>query len=88
MRGVHKAGGAYVETLRPEDRAMVIDFDDKVFLIQDLTSEHDDLREAITTTQAIRDGSDYLVVGRPIREARDPRAAAEAIQREIAEALA
>ena len=53
MREVHKAAGAFVETLRPEDRAMVIDFDDKVFLIQDLTSDHDDLTEAITTTQAL-----------------------------------
>ncbi len=41
----------------------------------------------MTPSQAIRDSADYLVVGRPIREARDPRAAAEAIQAEIAEAL-
>jgi orotidine-5'-phosphate decarboxylase len=48
----------------------------------------DDQKRVVTPTQAIRSGSDYLVVGRPIREARDPRAAAEAIQQEIAEALA
>ena len=29
-------------------------------------------------------GADYLVVGRPIRDAADPRAAAEAIQQQIA----
>ena len=48
----------------------------------------DDQKRVVTPTQAIQDGSDYLVVGRPIREARDPRAAAEAVQQEIAEALA
>ena len=33
---------------------------------------------------AFRNGADYIVVGRPIRDAADPRAAAEAIQKEIA----
>jgi orotidine-5'-phosphate decarboxylase len=47
----------------------------------------DDQKRVVTPSQAIRDGADYLVVGRPIREARDPRAAAEAVQQEIAEAL-
>lgn len=48
----------------------------------------DDQKRVVTPSRALRDGADYLVVGRPIREARDPRAAAEAIQQEIAEALA
>ena len=30
-------------------------------------------------------GADYIVVGRPIRAAADPKAAAEEIQRQIAE---
>jgi len=47
----------------------------------------DDQKRVVTPSQAVRDGADYLVVGRPIRDARDPRAAAEAIQQEIAEAL-
>jgi len=47
----------------------------------------DDQKRVVTPAQALRDGADYLVVGRPIREARDPRAAAEAIQQEIAELL-
>jgi orotidine-5'-phosphate decarboxylase len=40
-----------------------------------------------TPAQAIRAGADYLVVGRPIREAEDPRATAEAIIREMQEAF-
>jgi orotidine-5'-phosphate decarboxylase len=34
---------------------------------------------------AFRAGADYIVVGRPIRDAADPRAAAEGLQATIAE---
>lgn len=47
----------------------------------------DDQQRVMTPYQAIRDGADYLVVGRPIRSASDPAAAAESIQSEIARAL-
>jgi len=47
----------------------------------------DDQQRVMTPYQAIRDGADYLVVGRPIRTASDPVAAAESIQSEIARAL-
>jgi orotidine-5'-phosphate decarboxylase len=47
-----------------------------------------DQKRIMTPTRAIAAGADYLVVGRPIMEAADPRAAAEAIQAEIAQALA
>ena len=43
-----------------------------------------DQARVATPAQAIRDGADYLVVGRPITEARDPRAAAQAILKEMA----
>ena len=47
----------------------------------------DDQQRVMTPYQAIRDGADYLVVGRPIRAASDPASAAEAIQADIARAL-
>jgi orotidine-5'-phosphate decarboxylase len=46
-----------------------------------------DQKRIMTPARAIAAGSDYLVVGRPVLEAADPRTAADAIQREIAQAL-
>ncbi len=48
----------------------------------------DDQKRIATARQAIRDGADWLVVGRPIRDAAEPRRAAEVIQAEIAAARA
>ena len=45
----------------------------------------DDQKRTVDVAQAFRNGADYIVVGRPIRLAADPRAAAEAVQRTIAE---
>jgi len=45
-----------------------------------------DQKRVATPAEAIRNGADYLVVGRPITQAPDPRAAAEAIIAEIAAA--
>jgi orotidine-5'-phosphate decarboxylase len=47
-----------------------------------------DQARAVTPASAIEAGADYLVVGRPITRAADPRAAAEAIVAEIDAALA
>jgi len=44
----------------------------------------DDQKRAVDAAQAFANGADYIVVGRPIRSAADPRAAAQAIQRTIA----
>ncbi len=46
-----------------------------------------DQKRIMTPGRAISAGADYLVVGRPIVEAADPEAAAEAIQTEIKQAL-
>src|SRR5438874_6940397 len=45
-----------------------------------------DQKRIMTPARAIAAGADYLVVGRPITEAADPRAAADAIQAEIKQA--
>jgi orotidine-5'-phosphate decarboxylase len=50
--------------------------------------EAGDQKRVTTPADAIRAGADYLVVARPIIRAPDPRQAAEAIQAEIAAALA
>jgi orotidine-5'-phosphate decarboxylase len=44
----------------------------------------DDQKRTVDVAQAFANGADYIVVGRPVRDARDPRAAAEAIQGTIA----
>src|SRR5215468_5622967 len=46
-----------------------------------------DQKRIMTPGRAIAAGADYLVVGRPIVEAADPKAAAEAIQTEIKQSL-
>ena len=49
-------------------------------------SKSEDHARKATPTEAIRAGADFLVVGRPILAAPDPRAAAQAIVEEIAAA--
>ncbi|HSQ69084.1 MAG TPA: orotidine-5'-phosphate decarboxylase [Steroidobacteraceae bacterium] len=44
----------------------------------------DDQKRTVDVAQAFANGADYIVVGRPIRDAADPRAAAEAVQATIA----
>ena len=44
----------------------------------------DDQKRTVDVDEAFRNGADYIVVGRPIRNAADPRAAAEDVQRRIA----
>ena len=44
----------------------------------------DDQKRTVDVAQAFANGADYIVVGRPIRDAAEPRAAAEAIQATIA----
>ncbi len=43
-----------------------------------------DQKRVVTVDKAFSNGADYIVVGRPIRDAESPRAAAEAIQATIA----
>ena len=45
----------------------------------------DDQKRTVDARQAFLNGADHIVVGRPIRDAKDPRAAADGLQRTIAE---
>jgi VWFA-related protein len=49
---VQEAAKSFVDTLRPEDRALIIDFDEKVYLLQDATNDHAALEKAIEGTDA------------------------------------
>ncbi|MEW6037125.1 MAG: orotidine-5'-phosphate decarboxylase [Pseudomonadota bacterium] len=48
----------------------------------------DDQKRVVTVAQAFRNGADYIVVGRPIRDAADPREAAQRAQAQIREVFA
>jgi Ca-activated chloride channel family protein len=49
---VQAAAKSFVSTLRPQDQAFIVDFDENVFLLQDITSDHSTLQEAIEGTDA------------------------------------
>jgi orotidine-5'-phosphate decarboxylase len=49
--------------------------------------DKDDQKRIVTPADAVRLGSDYVVIGRPIRDAKDPAVAAEKVAEEIASAL-
>ncbi|MFW6297975.1 MAG: orotidine-5'-phosphate decarboxylase [Desulfosalsimonas sp.] len=47
----------------------------------------DDQKRVVTPAEAVKNGADYLVIGRPIRDAGDPADAAEMIAGEIEEII-
>ena len=47
--------------------------------------EEDDQKRVATVESAFQNGADYIVVGRPIRDAENPKAMAETIQAQIRE---
>jgi len=53
LETVHAAASRFVNALGDEDRGLVIDFDEKVYLLQDLTGDKELLRQAITSTNAL-----------------------------------
>jgi VWFA-related protein len=53
MPMVHTAASRFIDQLGAEDKALVIDFDDKVYLLQDVTGNKDELRLALTSTTAL-----------------------------------
>jgi orotidine-5'-phosphate decarboxylase len=55
--------------------------------IRPAATSADDQSRIATPAEAIRAGADYLVVGRPISAAQNPRTAAIDVAKEIAAAL-
>lgn len=51
--------------------------------IRPVGSAADDQRRIVTPTDAVKNGSDYLVIGRPITQAADPAAVCESIYKDI-----
>ena len=49
--------------------------------------DQDDRKRIVTPGQAVKNGADYVVIGRPIRDAKDPPQAARQVAEEIASAL-
>jgi orotidine-5'-phosphate decarboxylase len=47
----------------------------------------DDQKRVVTPARAVSEGADYLVIGRPIRDAADPASAADRIAEEIDQTL-
>ena len=52
--------------------------------IRPVSNRVDDQKRTVNVKEAFENGTDYIVVGRPIKNAPDPRAAAEQIQETIA----
>ena len=55
--------------------------------IRPVDNRGDDQKRVVTVEQAFRNGADYIVVGRPIRDADSPSDAAALIQQQIAAAV-
>lgn len=89
-----KAAGCYGIVCSGEEvRAVKAEFGDSLIAVTPgirLAGEavrNDDQKRIVTPYQAVYDGADYIVVGRPIRTAVDPVKTADAIAKEIEQAL-
>jgi orotidine-5'-phosphate decarboxylase len=80
------SSGLEVERLRKEIGAKLVCVTPGIRPVDNQAES--DQKRVMTPAAAMKAGADYIVVGRPIRDAQDPRAAAQAIQDEIARAVA
>ena len=56
--------------------------------VRPVENQEDDQKRAVNVKAAFQHGADYIVVGRPIRQAEDPVLEITKMQQEIEEALA
>jgi orotidine-5'-phosphate decarboxylase len=80
------SSGLEAERLKSEfhDRLLVVTPGIRPVENKPLGQAGDDQKRTVDVARAFANGADYIVVGRPVRQAADPRAAAEAIQDTIA----
>ena len=87
-RGASESGCDGVIASGLEAQALKREFKDRLLVvtpgIRPVEKQADDQKRTVDVAQAFANGADYIVVGRPIREAPDPRLAAEKIQQTIA----
>jgi orotidine-5'-phosphate decarboxylase len=87
-RGAAETGCDGVIASGLEATALKAEFGDRLLVvtpgIRPVGNRSDDQKRAVDVAQAFANGADYIVVGRPIREAADPRQAAQDIQTTIA----
>jgi len=71
-----------------EAQALKTQFKDRLLVvtpgIRPVDNRGDDQKRTVDVAQAFANGADYIVIGRPVRDAADPRAAAQAVQATIA----
>jgi orotidine-5'-phosphate decarboxylase len=70
-----------------EAKRLKAEYQDKLLVVTPgirPVKNEDDQKRTVDAAQAFANGADYIVVGRPIRSAADPRSAAQALQRTIA----
>jgi len=78
------ASGEYVQKLRGRFQEKVVIVSPAIRPSGSSTNEH---KRSLTPSEAIKSGANYLVVGRPIRDANHRREAAQRIMAEIESAL-
>jgi len=86
-KGALESGCDGVISSAHEAKALKAEFGGRLLVvtpgIRPVQNQKDDQKRTMDVAQAFANGADYIVVGRPIRDAADPRAAAAAIQDSI-----
>jgi orotidine-5'-phosphate decarboxylase len=87
-RGAAESGCDGVIASGLEAKPLKVEFKDRLLIvtpgIRPSAQGADDQKRTVDVAQAFANGADYIVVGRPVRDAQDPRAAAASIQKTIA----
>jgi orotidine-5'-phosphate decarboxylase len=86
-RGAAESGCDGVISSGLEAKALKTEFRNRLLVVTPgirPANSRDDQKRTVDVAQAFANGADYIVMGRPIRDAADPRKAAEGVQATIA----